>query len=134
MRELLERDDAPVIALGGGALTSEATRALRARARPVRVAGRPGRDLLAAGGRRAGRAPARERPRQPSSSCTPGASRSTARPRMRSSRGEAAPEDRAGAIAQQVWTRPGIAELALGEGAVAIADPALALARTRRPR
>ena len=36
----------------------------------------------------------------------------------------------AGALAQQVWTRPGIARLALGEGAVAIVDGALELPRT----
>ena len=59
VRELLERDDAPVIALGGGALTSEATRALvreRAlcagwtpRSRPCwqRVDGAPGARPLA---------------------------------------------------------------------------------------
>ena len=43
--------------------------------------------------------------------------------------GEESPEAVAGAIAQQVWTRPGIAETALGEGAVAIVDRALTLAR-----
>ena len=40
------------------------------------------------------------------------------------------PSDVAGALAQQVWTRPGLAQLALGLGAVAIVDDVLALPRT----
>ena len=61
VRELLERDDAPVIALGGGSLTSEATRRLvRERALCAWLDAPVGR-LLAADGRRAGHPAARGR-------------------------------------------------------------------------
>jgi shikimate kinase/3-dehydroquinate synthase len=128
VRELLERDDAPVIALGGGALTSEATRALvleRALCAwldvPVetcwqRIDGAPGARPLAADRAAFEQLHAKREP------LYRGAADAIVA-------GEDSPEDRAGAIAQQVWTRPGLAELALAEGAVAIADPALALAR-----
>jgi shikimate kinase/3-dehydroquinate synthase len=129
IRELLEREDAPVIALGGGALTSPATLALlRERAlcawldAPVttcwrRVDGAPGARPLASDSEQFGQLHARREPLY----------RAAADAIVTS---EAAPEDTAAAIAQQVWTRAGIAELALGEGAVAIMDPALALPRS----
>lgn len=127
VRELLERDDAPVIALGGGALTSEATSALvRERALCVwldaplatcwtRVDGAPGARPLAADSAGFEQLHASREPlyRAVADAIVPG---------------DESPEDTAGAIAQQVWTRPGIAATALAEGAVAIVDGALALA------
>jgi shikimate kinase/3-dehydroquinate synthase len=127
VRESLERDDAPVIALGGGALTSAATRALlRERALCVwldvpvttcwtRVDGAPGARPLATD------APSFERLHD------------AREPLYRAAAdaiipGDESPGEVAGAIAQQVWTRPGSAERALGEGAVAIVDRALAFA------
>jgi shikimate kinase/3-dehydroquinate synthase len=129
VRELLERDDAPVIALGGGALTSEATRRLlRERAlcawldAPVetcwqRMDGAPGTRPLA--GDRESFEQLHDR-REPLYRAAADAIVA----------GEQSPEEVAGAIAQQVWTRHGIAEAALGQGAVAIVDRALTLART----
>ena len=129
VRQLLERDDAPVVALGGGALTSEATRRLvRERAlcawldAPVatcwqRMDGAPGTRPLAGD---------REAFEQLHDSRGP--LYNTAADAIVA--GDESPEDVAGAIAQQVWTRPGIAEAALGQGAVAIVDCALKLART----
>jgi shikimate kinase / 3-dehydroquinate synthase len=128
VRELLERDDAPVIALGGGSLTSEATRRLlRERALcawldvPVgvcwqRMDGAPGTRPLA------GDMAAFEQLHDERGLLYRAAADAIVA-------GEESPEAVAGAIAQQVWTRPGIAESALGEGAVAIVDPALTLAR-----
>jgi shikimate kinase/3-dehydroquinate synthase len=129
VRELLERDDAPVIALGGGALMSEATTALlRERALCVWL------DApLAACRRRVERSPgARPLAGDPAAFERLHAGRG---PRYRASAdaivaGEEPPQTTAAAIAQQVWTRPGIAEWALTAGAVAIADGALTLART----
>jgi shikimate kinase/3-dehydroquinate synthase len=125
VRDFLERDDAPVIALGGGALTTAGTRALvRERAFcawldvPVavswaRVEGLPGarplaRDRASFEQLHAERVPA----------YTAAADAIVD--------GESA-ADMAGALAQQVWTREGFAQLAMGEGAVAIIDPVLAL-------
>jgi len=129
VRELLERDDAPVIALGGGSLTSEATRRLlRERGlcawldAPVavcwrRMDGAPGTRPLA------GDREAFERLHDERGLLYRAAADAIVA-------GEESPEALAGAIAQQVWTRPGIAGTALDEGAVAIADAALTLART----
>jgi len=115
VRQLLERDDAPVVALGGGALTSEATRRLvRERAlcawldAPVatcwqRMDGAPGTRPLAGD---------REAFEQLHDSREP--LYNTAADAIVA--GDESPEDVAGAIAQQVWTRPGIAEAALGQG------------------
>ncbi|MDX6598537.1 MAG: shikimate kinase / 3-dehydroquinate synthase [Gaiellales bacterium] len=128
-RELLLRDDAPVIALGGGALLSGATRALvRERAFCAwldvpfavaweRVDGAPGARPLAGdrvsfeqlGARRAAQYAA------------------TADAIVA---GEGSADSVAGALAQQVWTRTGLARVALGEGAVAIVDGALDLPRS----
>ena len=128
VRELLARDDAPVIALGGGSLTSEATRRLvRERAlcawidAPVavcwrRMDGAPGTRPLA------GDMAAFEQLHDERGLLYRAAADAIVA-------GEESPEAVAGAIAQQVWTRPGIAETALGEGAVAIVDRALTLAR-----
>jgi 3-dehydroquinate synthase len=128
VRELLERDDAPVIALGGGALTSEATRRLvRERAlcvwldAPVatcweRMDGAPGTRPLAGDRDAFDRLHAEREPLYRAAADAIVA-------------GDASAEHRAGAIAQQVWTRAGIAETALGDGAVAIVDRALTLAR-----
>jgi shikimate kinase/3-dehydroquinate synthase len=127
VRELLERDDAPVIALGGGALTSEATRGLlRERGlcvwldAPVaacwtRVDGAPGARPLAQDGAAFEQLHARREPLY----------RAAADAILA---GEESPEDTAAAIAQQVWTRPGIAAVALAAPAAAIADPVLELA------
>jgi shikimate kinase/3-dehydroquinate synthase len=129
IRELLEREDAPVIALGGGALTSEATVALlRERAFCVwldaplaacwtRIDGAPGARPLAGDAAAFEQLHAKREPLYRASADAIVA-------------GEESPEDTAEAIAQQVWTRPGIAEPALGEGAVAIVDRALTLARS----
>ncbi len=127
-RDLLERDDAPVIALGGGALVTAGTRELvRERAFCAwldvpsataweRVEGAPGARPLA--GDRA-------------SFEQLGAARAalylSAADAIAS--GDASAESTAGALAQQVWTRAGLAGLALGEGAVAIVDGALGLER-----
>jgi shikimate kinase/3-dehydroquinate synthase len=128
VRELLERDDAPVIALGGGALTSEAThRLVRERAlcvwldAPVgtcweRMDGAPGTRPLAGDREAFEQLHAKREPLY----------RAVADAIVA---GDASAADRAGAIAQQVWTRNGIAETALGEGTVAIVDRALTLAR-----
>lgn len=131
-RELLLRDDAPVIALGGGALTSGETRALvRERAFCAwldvpfstaweRIEGAPGARPLA--GDRA-------------SFETLGASRgrdyvTTADAIVA---GEETAENVAGALAQQVWTRPGIADLAMG-GERSRSSTARCRSRTRAPR
>ena len=128
VRELLERDDAPVIALGGGSLTSEATRRLVSERAlcawidaPVaacwrRMDGAPGTRPLA------GDMAAFEQLHDERGLLYRAAADAIVA-------GEESPEAVAGAIAQQVWTRPGIAETALGEGAVAIVDRALTLAR-----
>jgi shikimate kinase/3-dehydroquinate synthase len=129
VRELLERDDAPVIVLGGGALTSEATRhLLRERAlcawldAPVatcwqRMDGAPGARPLAGDREEFEQLHGRREPLYRAAADAIVA-------------GEESPEKVAGAIAQQVWTRSGIAEAALGQGAVAIVDRALTLAHT----
>jgi shikimate kinase/3-dehydroquinate synthase len=126
VRDLLQREDAPVIALGGGALTSAGTRALlRERAlcawldAPVavswsRVEGAPGARPLAADREAFERLHAQRVPLYGAAADAIVA-------------GEGPAEHVAGALAQQVWTRAGIAQLAFGEGAVAIADPAVPL-------
>ena len=125
-RDLLLRADAPVIALGGGALVSEATRALvRERAFcawldvPSAIAwervGIPGARPLAGdrasfeqlGARRA------ELYRASADAIVAG---------------DEPAEEMAGALAQLIWTRPGMARAALEQGDVAIVDPALGLA------
>jgi shikimate kinase/3-dehydroquinate synthase len=127
-RDLLCREDAPVIALGGGALVSDATRALvRQRAFCAwlevpfatawdRVEGAPGARPLA-GDRESfehlGAARAE-------------VYRAAADAILAS---DEAPETVAGAIAQQVWTRAGLAADALGEGKVAIVDVVLSVSR-----
>ena len=115
-RELLERDDAPVIALGGGALVSAATRALvRERAFCAwldvpfavaweRVEGAPGARPLA--GDRTTFDAARG----------PSAEQYTARP-MRSWRATAPPRGRRGAGPAGLDARRACAQLALGERA-----------------
>ena len=134
MRELLARDDAPVIALGGGALASDATRGAGARARVLRLArrrrsrvawervdGAPGARPLA--GDRAAFEQLQRRARAELYRAAADAIVA----------GEESAESVAGALAQQVWTRAGHRRrLALGEGAVAIVDRALALARDGR--
>ena len=129
-RELLQRDDAPVIALGGGALMTPEIRALvRERAFcawldvPLgvaweRVEGAPGARPLA-GDRATFEAL--------------GAQRAALYVRTADAivAAEEAPEDVAGALAQQVWTRTGIAEIALREGSVAIVDRALSFVYER---
>jgi 3-dehydroquinate synthase len=130
-RDLLERGDAPVIALGGGALTSQATRALvRERAfcawldvPPAtawrRVEGAPAARPLA------GDAASFERL---------GAQRAAVYAATADAivAGEDPADTMAGALAQHVWTRAGLAALAVGEGAVAIVDAALGLGRGDR--
>jgi shikimate kinase/3-dehydroquinate synthase len=128
VRELLQRDDAPVIALGGGALASDRTRALvRERALGVwldvplevcwrRVVGAPGARPLASDPDDFERLHAKRKPLY----------REVADAIVAS---DDSPEDVAGALAQQVWTRPGIARVAVGQGAVVLADRALALGR-----
>jgi shikimate kinase/3-dehydroquinate synthase len=128
IRELLEREDAPVIALGGGALTSAATSALvRERARCVwldvpvatcwtRIDGPPGARPLATDNASFERLHDEREPLY----------RAVADAIIA---GDEPPEDVAGAIAQQVWTRPGSAPDALTQGAVAIVDAALTLPR-----
>jgi shikimate kinase/3-dehydroquinate synthase len=126
-RELLARADAPVIALGGGALVSQATRELVLdhafcawldvpfATAWERVEGAPGARPLAGdrssfeqlGARRA------EGYAATADAIVAGADSA---------------EDMAGALAQQVWTRAGMAQLALDQGAVAIVDSALGLA------
>ena len=129
VRELLERDDAPVIALGGGCAHVRGDAPAGARARAVRVARRAGRRS-AGGAWTARRAPGRSRATMAAFEQL----HDERGPLYRAAAdaivaGEESPEAVAGAIAQQVWTRPGIAETALGEGAVAIVDRALTLAR-----
>jgi len=127
-RELLERPDAPVIALGGGALVADSTRALvRERAFCAWL------ELpFATAWERAGAAPgARPLASDRASFERLGAARAevyraTADAIVDS--GESA-EIVAGAISRQVWTRAGLARAALGEGKVAIVDGALALTR-----
>ncbi len=128
-RELLVRDDAPVIALGGGALVSDATRALvRERAFCAwldvpfavaweRVEGAPGARPLAGD-----RATFAQLGARRAEQYTAAADAIVA--------GDGSAESVAGALAQQVWTRAGLAQLALGAGAVAIVDNDLALPRT----
>jgi shikimate kinase/3-dehydroquinate synthase len=127
-RDLLERGDAPVIALGGGALMADATRALvRQRAFCAwlevpfstaweRVEGAPGARPLAgdrASFERLGAARAE-------------VYRAAADAIVAS---EEPADTVAGAIAQQVWTRAGLAGDALAEGKIAIVDEVLALSR-----
>jgi shikimate kinase / 3-dehydroquinate synthase len=125
-RDLLLREDAPVIALGGGALVSESTRALvRERAFCAWL------DVpFATAWERVGASGARPLAGDRASFEQLGARRAEV---YRTSAdaivaGEAAAEEMAGALAQQVWTRAGLARLALAQGAVAIVDPALGLA------
>ena len=104
VREQLERDDAPVIALGGGALTTPATVALlRERALCVwldaavatcwrRVDGAPGARPLAGDAGSFEQLHAKREPLYRASADAIVA-------------GEESPEDTAAAIAQQVWTR-----------------------------
>ena len=129
-RELLLRDDAPVIALGGGALVAPETQALvRERAFCAwldvpfgvaweRVEGAPGARPLA-GDRTAFEAL--------------GAQRAEAYVKSADAivAADETADDVAGALAQQVWTRTGIAEVAVREGSVAIVDRALSFARER---
>jgi shikimate kinase/3-dehydroquinate synthase len=126
VRDLLQRDDAPVIALGGGALTAAGTRALlRERAlcawldTPVavswsRVEGAPGARPLAADREGFERLHAQRVPLYAAAADAIVA-------------GEGPAEHVVGALAQQVWTRAGIAQLAVGVGAVAIVDPEVPL-------
>jgi shikimate kinase/3-dehydroquinate synthase len=130
MRDLLLRDDAPVIALGGGALVAPDTRALvRERAFcawldvPLataweRVDGARGARPLA--GDRASFEALGARRAQVYVTCADAIVAA-----------EEAAGDVAGALAQQVWTRSGIAGLAMAEGAVAIVDRALPLTHAR---
>jgi shikimate kinase / 3-dehydroquinate synthase len=124
--DLLARDDAPVIALGGGALSSQATRA-RVREQAFcawldvplatawqRVEGAPGARPLAGD-----RASFEQLGAQRAQVYTVAADAIVT--------GAESAEDVAGALAQQVWTRAGIAQEAMAEGAVAIVDPVLAL-------
>ena len=127
-----QRDDAPVIALGGGALDIRGdARAACASARScawLDVAGRdvPGERVDGAPGARPLAADrARVRAARHAS-----ARRSTAPPPTRSSQASESPADVAGALAQQVWTRPGIAELALRRGRASRSSTA----RWRSPR
>ena len=125
-RDLLARRDAPVIALGGGALVSERTRALvRAQAfcawldvpfaaAWARVEGAPGARPLAAD-----EASFEALGRRRAEVYVAAADAILA--------GTESAEHVAGALAQQVWTRAGLAELALGEGAVAVVDASLRL-------
>jgi shikimate kinase/3-dehydroquinate synthase len=126
VRDLLVRDDAPVIALGGGALVAPETQALvrerafcawldvPAAAAWERVEGAPGARPLA--GDRA-------------SFEQLGARRAEVYVTVADAivAGEEAADDVAGALAQQVWTRAGIADVAMGQGVVAIVDRALSL-------
>ena len=128
-RELLARDDAPVIALGGGALMSGATRALvheRAFCAWLEVpfATAWERVEVASG--------ARPLAGDPTAFEQLGASRAAQYTAAADAivSGDDPADDMAGALAQQVWTRAGLARLALGQGAVAIVDDALALPRT----
>jgi shikimate kinase/3-dehydroquinate synthase len=127
-RELLERGDAPVVALGGGALVSDSTRALvreRAFCAWLEVP-------FATAWDRAGAAPG----------ARPLAGDRESFERLGASRAEVyreaadaildsseSAEIVAGAIAQQVWTRAGLAVDALAEGKIAIVDGAIGLAR-----
>jgi shikimate kinase/3-dehydroquinate synthase len=124
-RDLLLRHDAPVIALGGGALVSDVTRALvRDRAFctwldvPFATAwervGAPGARPLA--GDRESFEQLGVRRADVYRSCADAIVA-----------GDESAEDMAGALAQQVWTRAGTAQAALAEGAVAIVDPAVGL-------
>ena len=118
-----------MIALGGGALVSDATRALvRERAFCAwldvpfavaweRVEGAPGARPLAGD-----RATFEQLGARRAEQYTAAADAIVA--------GEESAESVAGALAQQVWTRAGLAQLALGAGAVAIVDNDLALPRT----
>jgi shikimate kinase/3-dehydroquinate synthase len=124
-RDLLLRDDAPVIALGGGALVAETTRALvRERAFCAWL------DVPSATAwERVGVAGARPLAGDRSSFEQLAARRADL---YRSSAdaivaGDEPAEAMAGALAQHVWTRAGMARPALEEGAVAIVDPALGL-------
>ncbi len=130
-RDLLERPDVPVIALGGGALVAEGTRALvRERAfcawldvpfaaAWARVEGAPGARPLAGDEASFERLGAQRAPLYAAAADAIVA-------------GVEAADHVAGALAQQVWTRAGLAEQALAEGAVAIVDAALGLARSGR--
>ena len=129
-RELLLRDDAPVIALGGGALVTPEARALvRERAFCAwldvpfgaaweRIEGAPGARPLAS---------------DRASFEALGARRAEVYATSADAivAGEEAAEDVAGALAQQVWTRTGIAEQAMRAGSVAIVDRALSFAADR---
>ena len=121
MRELLERDDAPVIALGGGALTSEATTALlRERALCVwldvpvatcwrRVDGAPGARPLAGDAAAFEQLHARREPLYRASRRRDrrrrGLARRSGRPRSRSrsGRGPASPSRRCGRGRSRSW-------------------------------
>jgi shikimate kinase/3-dehydroquinate synthase len=125
-RDLLLRDDAPVIALGGGALVSEATRALvRERAFCAWL------DVpFATAWERVGAPGARPLAGDRASFERLGASRAGIYRAAADAivAGDEPAEVVAGALAQLVWTRAGGARDALDEGAVAIVDAALALA------
>jgi shikimate kinase/3-dehydroquinate synthase len=128
VRDLVARDDAPVIALGGGALGAPGTRALlRERALcawldvPVaaawaRVEGPQGARPLAGDRTAFEQLHAQRVPVYAASADAIVAAEEPA-------------EVVADALAQHVWTRAGIAQRALDEGAVAIVDAALTLAR-----
>jgi shikimate kinase/3-dehydroquinate synthase len=125
-RDLLLRDDVPVIALGGGALVSETTRGLvRERAFCAWL------DVpFATAWERVGVPGARPLAGDRESFERLGAQRAEI---YRSAAdaivaGDEPAEDTAGALAQLVWTRAGMAQAALEQGAVAIVDPALGLA------
>jgi shikimate kinase/3-dehydroquinate synthase len=125
--DLLARDDAPVIALGGGALVSEVTRErvldhafcawldVPFATAWERVEGAPGARPLA--GDRAGFEQLGAR-RAAIYAATADAIVA----------GADSADDMAAALAQLVWTRAGMAQAVLDQGAVAIVDSALGLA------
>jgi shikimate kinase/3-dehydroquinate synthase len=128
-RDLLVRDDAPVIALGGGALASGATRALvreRAFCAWLEV------PFASAWERIEGAGGARPLAGDRESFEQLGARRASQYTEAADAivSGDHPADVVAEALAQQVWTRAGLAQLALAQGAVAIVDDALALPRS----
>jgi shikimate kinase/3-dehydroquinate synthase len=125
-RDLLLREDVPVIALGGGALVSEATRSLvRERAFCAWL------DVpFATAWERVGVPGARPLAGDRASFEQLGARRAEIYRAAADAivAGDEPAEEMAGALAQLVWTRAAMAQEALEQGAVAIVDPALGLA------
>jgi shikimate kinase / 3-dehydroquinate synthase len=125
--DLLARADAPVIALGGGALVSEATRARvgeRAFCAWLDV------PFATAWQRVEGASGARPLAGDPAGFEQLGARRAAVYAGAADAivAGADPADDMAGALAQQVWTRAGTARSALEGAAVAIVDAALGLA------